>query len=163
MHAMPSNANPPAGRSRAAAGGRMPAAGTTRRSFLVLAGKGLLALSGLLGLGELLQFLGYPSEASPPTRFDLGPASAYPPGSRTPIPQANAILIHSETGFSALSLICPHLGCTVDPVQDGFACPCHGSRFNASGGVRVGPASQPMRVLKVEETPTGELILHTDV
>jgi cytochrome b6-f complex iron-sulfur subunit len=163
MSAMPPNADPPAFRNRAAARSRVPEAGTTRRSFLVLAGKSLLVLSGLLGLGELLQFLGYPSEASPRTQFDLGPASAYPPSSRTPVPQANAILIHGETGFSALSLICPHLGCTVDPVQDGFACPCHGSRFNANGGVRVGPASQPMRVLKVEETDTGELILHTDV
>jgi cytochrome b6-f complex iron-sulfur subunit len=149
MNAMPSNADP-------------PRAELTRRSFLTLTGKGLLVLSGLLGLGELLQFLGYPSEASPPTRFDLGPASDYPPGSRTPIPQANALLIHTEAGFSALSLVCPHLGCTVGPAADGFACPCHGSRFDANGAVRVGPASQPMRALKVEETPDGKLILHTD-
>jgi len=149
MNAMPSNADP-------------PKAGLTRRSFLVLAGKGLMILSGLLGLGELLQFLGYPSEASPPTRFDLGLASAYPPGSRTPVPQANALLIHGETGFTALSLVCPHLGCTVDPVPDGFACPCHGSRFDANGAVRVGPASEPMRALKVEESPDGKLVLHTN-
>jgi cytochrome b6-f complex iron-sulfur subunit len=154
MNAMPSNADPPSARKLP------PEAGVTRRSFLTLAGKGLLALSGLLGLGELLQFLGYPSEASPPTQFDLGPASAYPPGSRTLMPQAYALLIHGEAGFTALSLVCPHLGCTVDPVPDGFACPCHGSRFDANGAVRVGPASQPMRALKVEETPAGELILH---
>jgi cytochrome b6-f complex iron-sulfur subunit len=147
MNAMLPNADP-------------PKAGLNRRSFLALAGKGLLILSGLLGLGELLQYLGYPSEASPPTQFDLGFASAYPPGSRTPVPQANALLIHGEAGFTALSLVCPHLGCTVDPVPDGFACPCHGSRFDLSGGVRVGPASQSMRVLKVEETPDGKLILH---
>ena len=149
MNAMPSNAD-------------TPKAGLTRRSFLTLAGKGLLALSGLLGLGELLVYLGYPTEASPPTQFDLGPASAYPPGSRTPVLQVNAILIHGETGFTALSLICPHLGCRVDPVPDGFACPCHGSRFDLGGGVRVGPASQPMRTLKVEETPAGKLVLYTN-
>ncbi len=149
MNAMRSNVDP----SRA---------GLTRRSFLALAGRGLLALSGLLGLGELLQFLGYPSEVSPPTRFDLGPATNYPPGSRTPIPQANALLIHGEAGFIALSLVCPHLGCTVDPVADGFACPCHGSRFDANGVVRVGPANQPMRALKVEETAEEKLILLTN-
>jgi isorenieratene synthase len=40
----------------------------------------------------------------------------------------------------ALSLACTHLGCRVAGVPGGFACPCHGSRFDAAGGPVAGPA-----------------------
>jgi cytochrome b6-f complex iron-sulfur subunit len=134
----------------------------TRRGFLNLAGKALLALSGLLGLGGLLKFLSYQPDPAPPTQFELGSASDYPPGSRTVISEARAVLLHGESGFTALSLVCPHLGCTVGLAPEGYACPCHGSRFTPDGSVDIGPASQAMRPLTVEETPDGKLILHTD-
>ena len=151
---MSSNANPLASKTR------QPEAQLSRRSFLALAGKSLLALCGLLGLGELFQYLSYQPEPSAPTQFDLGPAGNYPPGSRTLLPNAQAVLLHTEAGFTALSLVCPHLGCTVNPSDGGYACPCHGSRFNQDGSLRNGPAGQPLKVLKVEETPDGRLILH---
>jgi cytochrome b6-f complex iron-sulfur subunit len=154
MNAMPSNANPLVSNKR------QPEVQLSRRSFLALAGKSLLAVCGLLVLGELLQYLGYQTEPSAPTQFDLGPAGNYPPGSRTLLPQAQAVLLHTEAGFTALSLVCPHLGCTVKPSEGGYACPCHGSRFNQDGSLRNGPASQPMKVLKVEETSGGRLILY---
>jgi cytochrome b6-f complex iron-sulfur subunit len=134
----------------------------SRRGFLNLAGKALLALSGLLGLGGLLKFLSYQPDPAPPTQFELGLASDYPPGSRTVISEARAVLLHGESGFTALSLVCPHLGCTVGLAPEGYACPCHGSRFTPDGSVDIGPASQAMRPLTVEETPDGKLILHTD-
>ena len=40
----------------------------------------------------------------------------------------------------ALSLACTHLGCRVAGAPGGFACPCHGSRFDAAGGPVAGPA-----------------------
>lgn len=39
-----------------------------------------------------------------------------------------------------LSLACTHLGCRVTFAPGGFACPCHGSRFDAAGGPMAGPA-----------------------
>ena len=40
----------------------------------------------------------------------------------------------------ARSLACTHLGCRVAGAPGGFACPCHGSRFDAAGAPVAGPA-----------------------
>lgn len=40
----------------------------------------------------------------------------------------------------AVSLTCTHLGCRVAIAPGGFACPCHGSRFDAAGAPIAGPA-----------------------
>ncbi|MEO8056537.1 MAG: Rieske (2Fe-2S) protein [Acidobacteriota bacterium] len=44
----------------------------------------------------------------------------------------------------ALSLSCTHMGCRVAPGVGGFACPCHGSRFDASGAPAGGPARRAL-------------------
>jgi cytochrome b6-f complex iron-sulfur subunit len=131
----------------------------SRRDFLKLARTILLTSSGLLGLGGLLRFLGYSPQSPAPTEFDLGPASEYPAGSRTTLPDVPAVLIHAADGFTALSLVCTHLGCTVESQTDGFACPCHGSRFDLQGNVKRGPASRPLPALRVETTSDGKLKL----
>jgi cytochrome b6-f complex iron-sulfur subunit len=133
-----------------------------RRDFLELAGKSILALGGLLGVGGLVRLFSYEPADNQLSQFDLGLATDFPSGSRTVIPQASAILIHSPDGFRALSLICPHLGCQVKQVESGFACPCHGSQFNPDGNLKRGPADKPMRTLRVEVTSENRLILHTN-
>lgn len=133
----------------------------SRRDFLKLAGRGLLAVSGLLGLGMLGRFLGYQTDPPPPTRFDLGPESGYPVGSRTPLPHIPALLIRTEAGFTALSLACTHLGCTLEQQSGGFACPCHGSHFDAGGRVTHGPATMGLVSLRVEQDEHGRVILYT--
>jgi cytochrome b6-f complex iron-sulfur subunit len=138
------------------------AADITRRDFLSLTWKSLLAVSGLLGLGGLFRFLSYQPDPTPPTRFEIGSAEDYPPGSRTFIPEAHAVLLNTSAGFQALSLICPHLGCQVDMVPEGFACPCHGSRFGSEGYLERGPATQGLRQLQVEEMSDGKLVLITN-
>jgi cytochrome b6-f complex iron-sulfur subunit len=132
-----------------------------RREFLKLARAGFLYLSGALALGGLLRFLDYDPNPAPKTEFDLGPASNYPLDSRTFLSDPPAILLHTEGGFSALSLLCTHLGCTVEKDTQGFACPCHGSRFDQEGNVLHGPAEQPLRTLRVEMTEKGNLRLFT--
>ncbi len=133
----------------------------SRRSFLGWLVRGSLAGSALLGLGALGRFISFQSEQSSPSQYDLGSASDYPTGTRTVVSVPPAIIIHNEQGFSALSLVCPHLGCQVNVNSDGFACPCHGSRFQLDGSLRNGPTSRPLTALRVEVNSVGHLIVYT--
>ena len=133
----------------------------SRRDFLKLARDGFLYLSGALALGALLRFLNFQPDPAPPTSFELGPAASFAPDSRTVLPNVPALLIHAENGFSALSLVCTHLGCTVEAKEDGFTCPCHGSQYARDGALLRGPAVRALAVLRVEMTANGNLILYT--
>lgn len=133
----------------------------SRRDFLKLATRGILAASGLFSVGMLARLLGFQTEPPQQTEYDLGMAEDYPVGSRTLIAAVPALLIHSEAGFSALSLTCTHLGCTLEQEKDGFACPCHGSRFDADGHVLRGPAAKTLAALRVEQDESGHIILNT--
>jgi cytochrome b6-f complex iron-sulfur subunit len=134
----------------------------SRRDFLKLARDGFLYLSGALALGGLLRFLDFEPNPAPKTEFNIGPASNYPLHSRTFLSDPPAVLLHTESGFSASSLVCTHLGCTLENNAQGFACPCHGSRFDADGKVIHGPADKPLRSLHVEMIDEGGLKLFTD-
>ena len=134
----------------------------SRRDFLKLARTGLLTACGLLGLGGLVRFLDSRTQPEAQTDFDAGPAENLADGSRTLLPQVPAVVTRNASGFTAISLICTHLGCTVESTAEGFACPCHGSRFDPRGMVKRGPATQPLTSLRTEITPDGRLHVHTD-
>jgi cytochrome b6-f complex iron-sulfur subunit len=133
----------------------------SRRRFLGWLIKGSLAGSALVGMGVLGRFISFESESSPPKSYDLGAAIDYPLDTRRVYVPAQALIIHNSQGFTALSLVCPHLGCIVNLTNEGFACPCHGSHFSADGSLRNGPASRPLNSLKVEVNEAGHLIVYT--
>lgn len=133
----------------------------SRRDVLKLARAGFLYVSGSLAFGGLLRFLDYEPNPAPKTEFDLGLASDYPLHSRTLLSDPPAVLLHTESGFSALSLVCTHLGCTLQEDGDGFVCPCHASRFDSNGNVTHRPAEKPLRPLRVEVMDEGHLKLFT--
>ena len=134
----------------------------SRRDFFKLITTALLAVSGALGLGALFRFLNYETDPPVKTEFDVGSVDQYPLGSRSLIAEVPAALIHSANGFTALSLVCTHLGCTVGQKDTGFTCPCHGSQYDANGNVLRGPAQKPLRALRVEITADKHVVLHTD-
>jgi cytochrome b6-f complex iron-sulfur subunit len=62
-----------------------------------------------------------------------------------------------------ISTICTHLGCTVGISDTGFACPCHGSRYDQDGNVVGGPAPKSLAWYKVAMAPNGELEVDTNL
>lgn len=132
----------------------------SRRDFIKLSTNTLFSLGGLLGLAGLARYFSYyPPEA--PVEFDLGDISNFPVGSRTVRSDIPAVIINKDGEIIAYSLVCTHLGCTVEESATGFDCPCHGSRFDENGNVLAGPAQKTLRKLRVEISEDGKMKLHT--
>lgn len=51
---------------------------------------------------------------------------------------------HAENEFVALSLICTHQGCELNPNEYTLTCPCHGSEFSNKGKVLEAPAEKDL-------------------
>lgn len=65
--------------------------------------------------------------------------------------QSRIAIVREGDSVIAMSLVCPHLGCTVSVTPTGMVCPCHGSRFNRKGELLGGPATEPLATLAVEQ------------
>ncbi len=88
----------------------------------------------------------------------LGKPSEFLPGTVAMMPEENVCVIATEEGVSAVSLVCTHLGCIVKRAEDGFDCPCHGSKFGSSGQVLAGPAPRGLPWLAVSQAADGTLL-----
>lgn len=65
--------------------------------------------------------------------------------------ESRVALVRDADGIVAVSLVCTHLGCTLTVTPDDLVCPCHGSRFDRTGVVLVGPATRPLERLPVRQ------------
>lgn len=63
-----------------------------------------------------------------------------------------------EPRVTALSSVCPHLGCAVDFIKkdDHFECPCHASAFAKDGVKLFGPSLRGLDPLEVQILDSGE-------
>jgi Rieske Fe-S protein len=106
-----------------------------------------LFLLGGLGLWRFLTPRGRRS-----SREALEVAAADVPGEGALVlPRQRCAVVKKGQEILALDLTCPHLGCTVNATSEGFACPCHGSRFRSDGQVLAGPATRALKRLEVDE------------
>ena len=129
-----------------------------RRDFLGLAGMWAAAVAifgSIVGMMRLPKPSVLPEAGS---RFRLGRAEEFRAGTTRMIPDQKVLVVSDARGIAAISLVCTHLGCIVSRTEQGFACPCHGSTFDAGGEVRGGPAPRPLRWLEVTEAIDGRLV-----
>jgi Rieske Fe-S protein len=64
------------------------------------------------------------------------------------------VAVYNDSGtLKAHSTVCPHLQCDVEwnASEKSWDCPCHGSKFKATGEVTQGPAEQNLDPVSVKE------------
>lgn len=135
----------------------------TRRSLLTwLTGFGLFG-SAIITVFSNLLFIKPRATYGQPNRFSIGKPDTYPPGSKVAMDQQRICIIREGDKLAAISTTCTHLGCIVATSETGFACPCHGSRYDQDGNVTGGPAPKPLAWYQVNLAPNGEIMVDKDI
>ncbi len=115
----------------------------SRRRFLT-------AIALLGGLGALWRFLVPGRKVRRQTLLEVQ-KNTIPLRGALVFKRSRVAVIRGEDDVYALSLVCTHLGCTVNVTAENLICPCHGSVFDRAGNVIKGPAERPLPRLTVEE------------
>jgi thiosulfate dehydrogenase [quinone] large subunit len=94
----------------------------------------------------------------------IGPASAVPVGAVATFDEPRtgslAYVVQPTAGnFRAFSSVCPHAGCQVGYSRGAneFVCPCHGARFDGTGGLLQGPAQTSLSPIRITKGQDGRL------
>lgn len=136
-----------------------------RRRFVDLA-VGMLAATALPGCASVVMTRVAPQGGVVRLPLRNFPQLARPGGYLRILPEgfASAVYVLSldDGGYSALSPICTHLGCTVEIAGAHLVCPCHGSTYDRGGRVLRGPASLPLREFPAVATSAGELVIQLE-
>jgi Rieske Fe-S protein len=133
-----------------------------RRGAIKRLGQGLAGLCLAGGAVLAARFARPPRVADFARRLDLGPVAALPAGSSLHQIEADVHVFHVAEGLYALSGKCTHLGCSVLRQAEGFACPCHGARFDARGRLLSGPAPRDLTWFALSVDGHQRLWLHLD-
>jgi cytochrome b6-f complex iron-sulfur subunit len=157
----------------------------TRRQFLLIIGWLGAGVATIFGVAETLKFLFPGATQEEPLAFkvNVDPA-AITIGNPLQITAKRVSIVRDDGGYYAVYLVCTHLGCTPnytttvtqgtgvpDAVAaargerggqgqpNGWACPCHGSRYFIDSTNFYGPAPRPMDWVDVQFAPDGFLVV----
>jgi Rieske Fe-S protein len=85
------------------------------------------------------------ASCNPPVGTKQGAVTDFPVGTWKLV--GDIIIAQDAMGLFALTGICSHIGCNLDPpLKDGtINCPCHGAQFDGNGNVLMGPAIRPLQ------------------
>ena len=137
--------------------------GSSRRELLTLGSAfGLMGLAAVGTGGALFKYMFPVVSYGTPQKF-LVPIEDLPDvGDELIFDDMKVVLRRqTETEVAAISLVCTHLGCTVNRVETGFQCPCHGSQYDSDGLVVGGPAPKTLPWLEIKSVPGGQLEIDT--
>jgi cytochrome b6-f complex iron-sulfur subunit len=133
----------------------------SRRSFLALLGVGACVLGVAQFTGaSMLGFL-YPNAMkTPPSVFSIGrPDEVLSRDGKIFDPKQKVFVETLNGKVRVQTAVCTHLGCTVNAVDTGYACPCHGSTYDRHGKNTGGPAPLPLVYFLVYKGASGELMV----
>ena len=99
----------------------------------------------------------------PKTSFKAGPPDDYEIGKVDERwkEKYGVWIVRTAEGLYALSVICTHLGCTPNWLdnEQKFKCPCHGSGFYKSGINFEGPAPRPLERFRISLADDGQILI----
>lgn len=132
----------------------------SRRRFLSLMGWGAVASVGG-GLGAAMLGYLYPNALKiPPSLFSVGrPEDVLASEGRVFLPEQKVFLEVARGRVRCMTAICTHLGCTINAVETGYKCPCHGSTYDLDGKNTGGPAPLPLVYYQIYKGASGELLV----
>lgn len=158
----------------------------SRRRFLLIMGWLGALVATLFGTAEVLKFMFPGATLEEPLAFkvNVDPASITV-GNPLQITAKRVSLVRDDGGFYAVYLICTHLGCTPnyttsvtqgtgvsdavaksygdrkasEAITNGWACPCHGSRYFIDSTNFYGPAPRPMDWVSITVAPDGYFVI----
>lgn len=130
-------------------------ANITRRDFIKLAQRTLLAIGGLAIIGPIVAYF-FPAnlEEMPSEPILVGDSSELPVNESKTVRFGRypALVINTEKGLRAYSAVCTHFACIVkwDPELGQIVCPCHDGFFDPlDGSVISGPPPTALEILPV--------------
>ena len=134
----------------------------TRREFLWYAWASSIAVFLAGSGGATLAFL-YPrfKEGQFGGKFLMGHVDDLEDGSVTASREGKFFLVRQGDEFLALYQVCTHLGCLLRETAEGFACPCHGSKYDKDGTLVASPAPRDMDQFSVQVTEEGLVTVDT--
>ena len=121
----------------------------SRRQFIQLG----IGVVGAAWAGTAIQSQLFPAGSGVEAKPVEFPLSELPVGGVRPLNYGSTpvLVVRTPESIRAFSLICTHLGCTVE-WEDGpkeFYCPCHDGRFDQFGEVLAGPPPLPLEQIAV--------------
>ncbi|CDZ79847.1 Cytochrome b6-f complex iron-sulfur subunit [Candidatus Rubidus massiliensis] len=134
----------------------------SRRSFLAMLGVGAC----LLGAAQMvnLSFLGflYPNAMKiPPSVFSIGRPEELLSREGKIFNPKQKVFVETQSGkVRVQTAVCTHLGCTVNMVDTGYSCPCHGSTYDRYGRNTGGPAPLPLVYFEVSKGASGDIMVN---
>jgi cytochrome b6-f complex iron-sulfur subunit len=157
----------------------------TRRQFLLIMGALGAVAATVFGTAEILKFMFPGATQEEPQAFKVNvDPNGITVGNPLQITAKRTSIVRDDGGYYAVYLVCTHLGCTpnytttvtqgtgvADTVAaergergsqgqpNGWACPCHGSRYFIDSTNFYGPAPRPMDWVDVQYTPDGFLVV----
>jgi len=133
----------------------------SRRSFLALMGVGAcLVGAGQMFGASMLGFL-YPNAMKvPPSSFSLGRPDEVVAKDGKVFDPKQKVFVETKAGkVRVQTAVCTHLGCTINAVETGYSCPCHGSTYDRWGRVTGGPAPADLKFFSVYQGASGDLVV----